>query len=664
MTIVNCRKSSSDLIKKQIFILFFVFSLPSAFCQNIVDVNDRIMEIARSISSDESDAELEELYYRLLHIYNNPININTADISELSQISFLNEFQVFSIVEQRKKSGALLSIFELSYIGGFDKETCLLLNDFVVFGSSVETVRKKVKGDLFLLADYDFKKRESSGLPIKLRIKSKISADKYTFGFTAESDKNEYFFKSPNNLGFDFYSGYIQRDFNNSVFKKIIVGDYHIAIGQGLNLWTPYSFGKGNSAVNISRKSDGIKKYSSSDENRFLRGVAVSLKKWKINSDIFLSYRNLDASLDENQNQNVVQSFLLDGIHSTTSQIENKDRVGELLFGINSFLSLSNIKLGLSAYNAKYYNALLTDFNQNLSDNMFGFSAYFNAWFKKFNFSGEFATDKNISIATIVTANYKVFDNFILASFYRYYSPDYWSRFSSAIAENSENRNEKGFYIGAQYLVGANWTLNLYTDFFNFSTEQYQINRPANGNEFLVYIEGNKFLGGKLFIKYKAEEKEKLFDDGESNINPQFSYNKRQAIVRYRVSLSDKIQYQFCTGHSFYSFSTIENSYGMFVYNELFYKRDLYSFSARLTLFDIPDWENRLYTYEYAPLYVFSSALNYGQGAKFYFNCSTSIFKNIEIWAKFSHTINIESDFVGNNVYNKNSLILQARYKF
>jgi len=660
---IICLHNSVFIRRLFCFYLLSLFAVCNVYCQTDSFSNKSIIEIARAISSEEDDADIEELYNQLIDLWNNPININTANAEELSKIPFLNEFQIFSIIEQRKKSGNYLSLFELSYLGGFDKQTCQWLSNFLMVGKGVEFVSRKFKSSVLTLVESNFENDQLSGLPFKLRVKNKSSVGKLSFGFTAENDKNERFFNNPNSLGFDFYSGYLQFENKNSVFRKIIIGDYHVAIGQGCSLWTPYSFGKGNSAINISKKGDGVKKYSSSDENRFFRGVAVSLKSGILNTNIFVSYRLLDASLNESMIEPTVKSFLVDGNHITQSQIDNKDRVGEILYGVNSYLSVSKFKVGVSGYKLHYNNVLVPDKEGVLYSDNFGFSSYFNLWFKKFTLSGEVAFDRKMHLSTIVNSNYKLFDGLILASFYRYYSSYYWAQYSNAISENSENVNEKGFYFGAKYSPLPNWDINVYSDFFNFKRPQFQTNQPSSGNELLLYVEGKKVFGGQLLLKYKQEQKENVNNIDTLSINNQVTIIKRQLVARYSVRLSEKFKYQTSFSLSFYSQQNNSCTNGVLFYNELFYNNSLFALSSRLTLFDISDWENRLYTYEYAPLYVFSSALNYGEGAKIYFNFSTTLYKNIDIWAKYSHIATFKNG-VGSSIEHRNIVILQLRYKF
>src|SRR5690606_6142067 len=66
---------------------------------------------------------------------------------------------------------------------------------------------------------------------------------KFSYGFTAEKDPGEEFFRSSQKQGFDFYSAHVfVRDV--SVFKAIAIGDYNVRLGQGLAMWTGFGFRK------------------------------------------------------------------------------------------------------------------------------------------------------------------------------------------------------------------------------------------------------------------------------------------------------------------------------------------------------------------------------------------------------------------------------------
>ena len=102
---------------------------------------------------------------------------------------------------------------------------------------------------------------------------------------------------------------------NVGPFKAIAIGDYNLQIGQGLTMWTGMSFGKTADAVFTKRNANGIRQYTSADENRFLRGVAFDAKISKRFEILgFLSYKKIDASVegDTLNNEDYVIASLVD----------------------------------------------------------------------------------------------------------------------------------------------------------------------------------------------------------------------------------------------------------------------------------------------------------------------------------------------------------------
>ena len=120
------------------------------------------------------------------------------------------------------------------------------------------------------------------------------------------------------------------------------VGDYQACFGQGLVLWRGFGFGKSISVANMKRNPTGFRPYSSVDENRFMRGVATTLKFGKIETSAFFSSKKIDANVqlaDTNiagaLDAEEASSIILTGTHRTIGEIKDKDAITETIFGGN-----------------------------------------------------------------------------------------------------------------------------------------------------------------------------------------------------------------------------------------------------------------------------------------------------------------------------------------
>ena len=71
----------------------------------------------------------------------------------------------------------------------------------------------------------------------------------------------------------DFWSAHLMLE-NQGKFRKLIVGDYQLQLGQGLLFGAGFGVGKGAETVNaLQRVTLGIRPYTSVLEGGFLRGA-------------------------------------------------------------------------------------------------------------------------------------------------------------------------------------------------------------------------------------------------------------------------------------------------------------------------------------------------------------------------------------------------------
>ncbi len=153
------------------------------------------------------------------------------------------------------------------------------------------------------------------------------ASDRFSAGITAEKDPGEAFFKGSNKTGFDFYSGHVSLNFKGPV-QNITVGDFIVRSGQGLVLWQGFTTGKSVYTLDILKTSQGVRPYTSVDENFFFRGVSTSFKWGKANLNLFYSSKNTDANQIISENGNLeFTSLQTSGYHRTDSEIEDEKSV-------------------------------------------------------------------------------------------------------------------------------------------------------------------------------------------------------------------------------------------------------------------------------------------------------------------------------------------------
>ena len=277
-------------IKNIGLILFLLFLSINTLAQKEPSLEDLIESIAGN-----TDAEIDytSLYEDLNYFLNNPLNLNTASKENLEKLQFLNDFQIKSLLDYIQKNGKMLSIYELQLVYGFTLNEITKILPFITISETQVTGSFKLKNALkygnhqvFLrgqeilekqvgynsISDSALLEKPNSrylGSSYKLYTKYKYNyKNKIYWGFTAEKDPGEEFFTGNNKNGFDFYSAHLQIN-DIGIFKTITLGDFQAKFGQGLILWSDMGLGKTPYVLNIRKKVQGLKKYSSTNENVF-----------------------------------------------------------------------------------------------------------------------------------------------------------------------------------------------------------------------------------------------------------------------------------------------------------------------------------------------------------------------------------------------------------
>ena len=95
------------------------------------------------IEYEEGSQEMfESVYEDFSYLHANPININSADSTELKSLGFLTDWQIEGIHCYIHRHGALQSVGELLLIPELDYHTRQLLSYFITFGPLKEETVK------------------------------------------------------------------------------------------------------------------------------------------------------------------------------------------------------------------------------------------------------------------------------------------------------------------------------------------------------------------------------------------------------------------------------------------------------------------------------------------------------------------------------------------
>ncbi|MCF8241193.1 MAG: helix-hairpin-helix domain-containing protein [Melioribacteraceae bacterium] len=631
---------------------------------------DFIDQLLEDSSIEEEDSELYDL---IEYYYNNPVNINSADYNSLSAVPFLNEVTAEAIINYRNQNQKFFSVSELKLIEEIDNQLFQKIRLFVSvkkreimvkeqpksFYSEIDLeIRNRVISNLQNAKGYIDK--NYSGNKLKSYNRLKAGYKNYKAGILIEKDAGEMSYT-------DYVSAHISIE-NFSIFRKIILGDYLVEFGQGLAMWSPYSFSKGSDAVGtINKRNRGIIQYTSADENNFLRGAAVKFEFENLTLTTFLSKNEVDANIDPVSN--VITSLPVTGYHRTINEINNKNRLTLNTFGASAdFHPLQNISLSLLTIQNNFSSEFPDDSPFDLSGNEFRqYSFAYTFFIDKVSLTGE-TSFNSVSVANLHNLKLFINDNLTFVTSVRNYPRNFFTVFANGFGESNNTQNEFGFYSGLQLKINP-LRINIYYDHFKFPFASYLNPLPASGNEFMTNIEYK--LNRDIFFtfRYQNETKEISYVTASEELITKRLTNKYRIEMKNRAAnnlfLKTRIEY-----HTFELDELNNFEDGFLIYQDIkTIPFDNLSAYFRFVIFNTQSYNTRIYEFENDLYGMMSNTALFGEGYRWYLLIKYKVFNMLTFSIKYSETIKPAEESFGSGNSEKftdhdNYLNLQFDLKF
>lgn len=653
------------IISHLLLCCFVIFA--KAQDSTVVATEQLIADIFEQYTAESENAtDYESFYEELMYCATHPININRATTKELQRLLFLSDDQIENIEAYVYLQGKLHTLYELQLIPGLDLTDIRRMIPFIYLGEATEKKRtwrwaefwQKAKHSLLVRFDgwvepkegYQYlptneeanqaiNEKKYLGAPFYNAIKYRLHYDdRILVGITGEQDAGEQFFK-PKTAGYDFYAGYLQIN-KIGILQTLLLGDFQASFGQGLVLRNDFATGKSSSVLNVSSRNEGVKKYTSTDENNFFRGIATVLRIGKCDLTAFYSHKNIDADTA----QGMFSSIQTTGLHRTTLEYKKRHTVVQQLIGTNASFTLSNAQIGLTA--------VQTFFNQSLIPtpamyNYFYFAGkrqstiglHYKLRWININFFGELATTDISSFGHIHGCSFHPTSEVGIVALYRYYAPQYNALHATAFAEGTHTNNETGLYIGAEVRALERWKFSIYADSYRFMWPTFSIDKPSTGNDYLLQADFTPTSTVNMFWRCKYEQKQANATAIETPTATTAPITK--ASLRYNLSYEIG-QYRFKNVLEGNITTQTNNSrtWGITAAQDIGY-----SFSAiplkidcRYQFFDATDYDNRIYSYE-KDVYGFYTPMYNGRGSRYYLVMQYDIGKQLSCRFKIAQTV-------------------------
>lgn len=646
------------------YVVILLFIIPySVYSQSIPDI-EKLLE---TNDIDSSEDYYEDMINSLIRLSAQPINLNSAGFDSLKMLFFLSDAQIDNLLDFRKKHGPFTHPNELLLVTGISQQDLSNIKPFIRIGTytpekqsryhlSQEILArlkmtrpkqagyKKYNRKAFLYEkDYLAKKQSRfQGPPVGTLLKYKISNQQHwQGGLTLENDPGENYFSKSQKTGFDFLSAHACYT-PGKIIHRIIVGDYKLQWGQGLLAWSGYSSGKSTSTLSNEKSGNGIAPYTSTDENRYLRGMAVSLHPTRtITTEIFVSYKKTDsnlADLDTLSPKTVQTATLYEtGYHRNLSECEKKHILKEFTTGLSTHLNHRYFRIGVQLLHYNFSPALTIGKAAYQQYNETGHqrtlvSVDYKTGGYHFYLFGETARSDNGTWATVNGLRYSGIPRFALCALYRHYDKGYHSHYNSGFAEYSNTTNEEGLYLGLESTPFRSLKINAYYDRFRFFSPRYQATIPGNGQEIVGDVTFNRSRWDCSF-RFKHEEKPE--DDKTGENLQSVSRIKQEYRLQFTYSICEQLKSRTRTSYTRYM-KKEKHEGGYLFYQDLMYSSLQTNLKAqfRFAYFDTDSYNTRIYAYENNVLYGYSFPALYDRGFRSYLNLNWKPFTLITLYLK------------------------------
>lgn len=590
--------------------------------------------------NEEEEKDMTPWLEQMNEYLEQPLNLNKAGANELQALGLLNHLQIEAILRHRRETGPFLEIEELQSIDELDMETILRMAPYVSVAPVTlfrrKPMRQEISHTLTLRSavsnqrkakGYENNTYQGSYTPFYMKYQAAISPA-LKAGLILEKD--------PGERNIDFMGFFMQLQ-NIGRIEQLVIGDYQLQYGQGLEIWSGFGGGKNADPFFAKRNAGGIRANASAAESQHLRGLATSLRiNNRVRAAFFYSRRRRDAYINENGNLSLPQN----GLHRTEKEIGYKGQAQNTLAGTHLSFRFRNLSAGLSLHREliRYRTHIIEDRNISIDHQYL---------FRNLVVFGEMALDKNRQIAILQGFTIIPEQRISISVIYRNYARQYASMRSAAFAESSGTANENGIFLAVQYQPRSKTIFQSYIDLFRFPYLRYRTEAPAQGHEWLLQWQ-QTIKKQKVSLRVKHKERPYTLAGPEYIIPPLSNTLHTQ----YRLQL----EYKVTEGWTLRSRIDLNDhhvegkarQYGTMISQDLLFHpmNARYSADVRYALFDT-GYETRVYALEQDLLYTYSAPALQNEGFRFYINIRYRLHKQCNLYLKYARTGYFDQQIIG-----------------
>jgi hypothetical protein len=587
------------------------------------------------------------------------ISLNKADAADLRSLGLLTPLQINNLLTYRRLLGALVSIYELQAVPGFDTAVIRSLLPYVTAGVGLQpsyTLHDYLhKGEHAVLLRYErqletargFKRDDTlpahyAGTPDHLLVRYRYNFPRQaSWGITMEKDAGEQFFKGAQQKGFDFYSlHFFLRDHKH--IKALALGDFTVNMGQGLVNWQSLAFGKSSLVMQVKREAEVLRPYTSAGEAYFFRGAGISWQQRRFETTVFISFRELDGSPGAVDSLSYISSLLSSGYHRSETELAKKGVLLQTTAGGNIVYDDGNWRIGCNLVH-HHFSSPLKKGEQPYQlfapegDRFCNVSMDYSGNWKQLHCFGEIAADADGNIATINGILTSITPKADVALLYRRYSRAYRSLYGDAFGNNTRPVNESGWYTALSLKITPQLKWEGYADLFRFPWLKYRVHAPSTGRELLMAFTYTPDKQTEAYFRYR-------YTAGEENgsttayIAPLMPVIRHAWRAQFSMTLSLQWKLRSRVELNQYTKAALKEQ-GWLYYHELQYRFPALPLrcAGRITWFGAGGAGSSVYAMESGLGAGYSVQQLNGDGWQYNLSGRWTVKKHFDIWLRWSY---------------------------
>lgn len=566
----------------------------------IADVYEQLTEVG--------SVDYEDLYADLEDIAAHPININTAQASDLERLHFLSDHQIDAILLY-VYAHPMAELSELQLLDCLQDYEIRNLRAFVVAGPAEGEEGRIYPRDVFRYARHEWTARADVRHIEGYTTDPVFFQTRYKFNFRNRVEFGATLRRPAGGMAVDLgYGAYIQLT-DIGPMRTIVAGNFQASFGQGLVLSEAFRSGKSAYVMTVGNRQDRLRKYTGTD-GAGLHGIGATAQ-WRWGKQT-----RLDVS-------------------ALYSLQNTQDSIWQHLLGANITLRHRRLQVGFTAVEKLYSDSVrpYRDMKYNLHyfrglrQSVMGLNFRYSHGL--FDLFGEVATAQNRRWGVGVVAGSRIYptEGVGLTLLYRYYSPWFDNPQGYAFSETSRVNDEHGLYIGTELTRLRHWRWTLYGDFFYFSGIKYGIPyAPSWGYDAAFetqYLSDNQW---DMSLRLRAQEKGR---QGKYSLRARWDWCDGRWTLRTQADAN-----LVCD-------SIGQTTYGVSLLQDIEYRFSRAPLTLRLRLqgFDARAWNSRIYCYEHDVLYGNAYAFVYGYGGRAYLYLKWQIIRQLSLYFRVSETL-------------------------